>query len=31
MPTKVDSRLKWNDTRCDVVEGRTYHYVAEGT
>lgn len=31
MPTKVDSRLKWNDTRFDVVEGRTYHYVAEGT
>jgi hypothetical protein len=27
---KINSRLQWNDTQFDVVEGHTYHYVAAG-
>lgn len=30
MLTSIDSRFKWNDTQIDVVEGLTYHYVADG-
>lgn len=30
MLTRIDSRLKWNDTQIDVVEGITYQYVADG-
>jgi len=30
MLISINSRLKWNDTRIDVVEGLSYHYVADG-
>ena len=30
MLISINSRLKWNDTRIDVVEGLTYHYEADG-
>lgn len=30
MLTSINSRLKWNDTRLDVVEGLTYHYESDG-
>ena len=30
MLTRIDSRLKWNDTRIDVTAGLTYQYVAAG-
>jgi hypothetical protein len=30
MLTRIDSRLKWNDTQIDVVAGLTYEYGADG-